>query len=170
MKFNHNCLVNSIYEQIHSQRNITNPKMLCKQATLYLINRPHIFFEKVQEQLMHENKSYQSYCINIFNRICGGEPIIMAALSHMWNIPISIITATKYRLIKLFHESNESSIVLITNGYYATSAKCTHYAATELITPDQNKIPGSLTPYDDLIPVNLTNQLEAQKAALSYVL
>ena len=143
--------------------------MLCKQATLYLINRPHIFFEKVKEQLMHDNESYQSYCINIFNGICWGEPIIVAALSHMWNVPISIITATKYHLIKLFHESNESSIVLIANGYYGTSAKCTHYAATELITPDQNKKPGGLTPYDDLVPVNLTNQLEAQKAALSYV-
>ena len=145
-------MVNSIYKQIHSWRNITNPEMLRKQAALYLINRPHIFFEKVQEQLMHDNESYQSYCINIFNGICWGEPIIAAALSHMWNVPISIITATKYHLIKLFHESNESSIVLIANGYYGTSAKCTHYAATELKTPDQNKIPGSLTPYNDLGP------------------
>ena len=112
--------------------------MLCKQPALYLINRPHIFFEKVQEQLMHDNESYQSCCINIFNGICWGEPIIVAALSHMWNVPISIITATKYHLIKLFHESNESSIVLIANGYYKTSAKCTHYTATELKTPDQN--------------------------------
>ena len=40
--------------------------------------------------------------------------------------------------------------------------------ATEFIVPDQNKVPGNATPYDDLIPVNLTNQLEAHKSAISY--
>ena len=54
------------------------------------------------------------------------------------------------------------------NGYYGTSTKCTHYAATELIVPDQNKVSGNATPYDDLIPVNLTNQLEAHKSVISY--
>ena len=142
--------------------------MLQKQAALHLINWPHIFYDKVQRQLMEENESYQSYCINIFNGICWGEPIIATALSHMWNVPITIITATKYWVTKLFHESNSSLIVLIANGYYGTSTKCTHYATTELIVPDQNKIPGNATPYDDLVPVNLMNQQEALKAAISY--
>ena len=86
----------------------------------------------------------------------------------MWNIPITIITSTKYRVIKLFQESDTSPVVLIANGYYGTSSKCTHYAATELIVPDQNQVPRNATPYDDLVPINLTNQQEAQKAAISY--
>ena len=86
----------------------------------------------------------------------------------MWNVPVTIITSTKYRVIKLFHKSDTSPIVLIANGYYGTSSKCTHYAATELIVPDQNHVPGNATPYDDLVPINLTNQQEAQKAAISY--
>ena len=98
--------------------------------------------------------SYQSYCINIFNGIHWGEPIIAAALSHMWNVPITIITSTKYRVIKLFHESDTSPIALIANGYYGTSGKCMHYAATELIVPDQNQVPRNTTPYD-LVPINL---------------
>ena len=89
---------------------------------------------------MEENESYQSYCINIFNGIQWGEPIIATALSHMWNIPINIITATKYQMIKLFHESDNTDIVVRANGYYGTSSKCTHYTATELIVPDQNKV------------------------------
>ena len=117
---------------------------------------------------MEENESYQSYCINIFNGIQWGEPIIATALSHMWNIPINIITATKYQMIKLFHESDNTDIVVRANGYYGTSSKCTHYTATELIVPDQNKVPGNATPYDDLFPVNLTNQQEAHKSAISY--
>ena len=110
----------------------------------------------------------QSYCINIFNGICWGEPIIAAALSHMWNLLITIISATKYWVIKLFHESDTSPIVLIANGYYGTSSKCTHYAGTELIVPDQKKVPGNATPYDDLVPINLTNQQEGHKSAISY--
>ena len=141
--------------------------MLRRQAALYLVNRPHIFFNKVQEQLLNENESYQSYCINIFNGTCWGEPIIAAALSHMWNVAITIVTATKYRIIKLFHKSDKPGVVLIANGYYNSSSRCTHYAATELITPNQTKIPGYLTPYSDLVPINLTNQQEAQKAAIS---
>ena len=86
----------------------------------------------------------------------------------MWNIPINIITATKYQMIKLFHESDNTDIVVTANGYYGTSTKCTHYTATELIVPDQNKVPGNATPYDDLIPVNLTRQLEAHKSTISY--
>ena len=43
-----------------------------------------------------------------------------------------------------------------------------HYAATELIVPDQKQVPGNATPYDDLVPINLTNQQEAWKAAISY--
>ena len=97
-----------------------------------------------------------------------GELIIAAALSHMWNIPITIITSTKYRVIKLFHESDTSPIVLIANGYYGTLSKCTHYTATELIVPDQNEVPGNATPCHVLVPINLTNQQEAQKAAISY--
>ena len=72
----------------------------------------------------------------------------------MWNIPIMIITAKKYRVIKLFHESDTSPIVLIANRYYGTSSKCMHYAATELIVPDQNEVPRKATPYDDLVPSN----------------
>ena len=75
----------------------------------------------------------------------------------MWNIPIIIIMSTKYRVIKLFHQSNTSPIVLIANGYYGTSSKCMHYTATELIIPDQNQVPRNTTPYDDLVPINLTN-------------
>ena len=117
---------------------------------------------------MEEDESYQPYCINIFNGIQWGEPIIAAALSHMWNIPINILTATKYHIIKLFHESDNTDIVVIANGYYGTSTKCTHYTATELIVPDQNKVPGNATPYDNLVPVNLTNQQETCKSAISY--
>ena len=132
IKFTHDCLVNAIYEQVHSRRNITTPGMLRRQAALYLVNHPHIFFNKVQEQLLNENESYQSYCINIFNGTHWGEPIIAAALSHMWNVAITIVTATKYRSIKLFHKSDKPGIVLIANGYYNSSSRCTHYAATEL--------------------------------------
>ena len=141
--------------------------MLRKQAALHLVDQPHIFYEKVQHQLLEENESYQSYCVNIFNSICWGKPIIAAALSHMWNVLITIIMATKFRVIKLFPES-KTSIVLITNRYYGLSSKCTHYTATELIVPDQNQVPRNATPYDDLVPINLTNQLEAWRAAISY--
>ena len=69
--------------------------MLHKQAALHLVNRPHIFYKKVQKQLMAEGESYQSYCINIFDGIRWGEPLIAAALSHMWNVPITIVMPTK---------------------------------------------------------------------------
>ena len=49
-----------------------------------------------------------------------------------------------------------------------TSSKVTHYAATELIVPDQNQVPGNAIPYDDLVPINLRNQMEARRAAISY--
>ena len=140
-KFSHDCLINAIYEQVHSCKNITSPEMLRKQAALHLVNWPHIFYKKVQCQLLEENESYQSYCVNIFSRICWGELIITAALSHMWNVPITIIMAMKYRVIKLFHESETSPIVLIANRYYGTSSKCMHYTATELIVPDQKSSP-----------------------------
>ena len=166
--FTHDCLINMIYKQVNSHRNITSPDMLRKQAALHLVNHPHIFYKKVEHQLLEENESYQSYCINIFNGICWGEPIITAALSHMWNVPITIITATKYRVIKLFHKSKTSPIVVKANGYYRTSSKVTHYAATELIVPDQNKVPRNATPCDDLVPINLTNKMEACRAAISY--
>ena len=83
-------------------------------------------------------------------------------------LPITIVTATKYHIIKLFHKSDKPGIVLIANGYYNSSSQCTHYAATELIIPKQEKVPGYLTSYNDLMPQwNLTNQQEAQKAAIS---
>ena len=168
-KFSQDCLINAIYEQVHSCRNITSPDILRKQAALHLVNQPHIFYEKVQCQLLEENESYQPYCVNIFNGIHWGELIITAALSHMWNMPITIIMAMKYRVIKLFHESETSPMVFIANRYHGTSSKCMHYAATELIVPDQNQVPRNATPYNDLVPINLTNQQEAQKAAISYI-
>ena len=73
-----------------------------RQHCTWLIG--HTFsMRKVQHQLLEENESYQSYCLNIFNGIHWGEPIIAAALSLMWNMPITIIMAMKYRVIKLFH-------------------------------------------------------------------
>ena len=55
-KFTHDCLINAIYEQVHSFRNITSPDMLRKQAALHLVNWPHIFYKKVQCQLFEENE------------------------------------------------------------------------------------------------------------------
>ena len=73
----------------------------------------------------------------------------------------------KYHVISLFDKSNEVDIMLIPNGYYNTSSKCTHYAAIELIRPQQEKVPGKLTAYDDLVPINVTNQ-EVHKSAILY--
>ena len=123
----------------NSCRNIT-PDTLHKQAALHLINQPHIFYEKVQKQLMEEDESYQLYCINIFNGIQWGEPIIAAALSHMWNIPINIVTATKYWMTKLFpwkwqqwHSCHSKWIFMV------HQSNVPNYTATELIVPDQEQ-------------------------------
>ena len=46
--------------------------------------------------------------------------------------------------------------------------ECTHYSSTELKVPQHGKIPGSLTPHEDLVPINFTNIHEAQKDAISW--
>ena len=168
MKFTPDCLLEAIFEQVHSIRNQTNPAMLRRQAALYMIKRPDIFYRKVMQTLLDDNESYQSYVINIFKGIRWGEPVIAAALSHMWNIPITIVTPTKHRVVKLFHKSEEAQIVIIANGYPHSCMKLTHYSQTQPKVYIPEQVPGAKTCYQDIVTKIYNNPHDARKDAISW--
>ena len=59
-----------------------------------------------------------------------GDEYIIAAISHMWNISISIILSGYSNEWKLFHDRE---LAHIGNGYrFRVRQKATHFSATEI--------------------------------------
>ena len=106
-----------------------------------MIKRPHIFYCKIVDDLMHENESYESFCTNLFTGEWWAHWICAGAICHNWNIPINIVTPSHGSVVCMFHECKDVKIILITNGWPENGIEITHYSSTQREDEDRNLIP-----------------------------
>ena len=117
-----------------------------------MLQHPEVFYEYVLHDLIENKESYESYITNIFNGNTWGDTICGAAIGHMFNLAITVITPTQYIPLDLFHNVKDPHIVIVANGGDVNSSKpCTHFSATEKDTLIQVR-QGIGLPHEKMIP------------------
>ena len=128
-----NCLFNAILQQVSHDPLLYTPDHLRRQTAYHMLKNADLFYEYVAQELIDDDESYESYVTNIFNGKIWGDDLMASAVSHMWNIPISIVSP-ELNTIHLFHDTTPK-IVIMANGGNAYSCKkqTTHFSQTRSI-------------------------------------
>ena len=100
-----------------------------------------MFEEYARWYLQDNNKSYESYCMNIYYGNIWADDLVAAAIGKLFNISITIISPAFEKPLNLFHEENDPDVVLILNrGGVNTPYISTHFSGTR--RKHQRKLPG----------------------------
>ena len=89
---NQNSLFESILDLVHHLGQYTDADQLWWQTAFYMIKRPHIFYCKIVDDLMHKNESHELFYTNLFTGSWWAHWICTGAICHNWNILINIVT------------------------------------------------------------------------------
>ena len=119
--------------------------MLLKMVGLHLLRHPDVFYPYIKEDL--KERSYVSYCRNIYEGNVWGDDVMLAAIGHMWNLSISVIMPHS-DILHLFHDNyEEPDIVVVVNGGPPESDNpATHFCATKsrLVNPKVPVVKGKV--------------------------
>ena len=128
-----NCLFNAILQQASHDPVLYTPDHLHHQTAYHMLKNANLFYEYVAQELIDGDESYESYVTNIFNGKIWGDDLMASAVSHMWNIPISVVSP-ELNTIHLFHDTTPK-IVIMANGDNAYSGRkqMTHFSQTRSI-------------------------------------
>ena len=107
-----NCLFNAILQQIHHDKEKYTPDHLRRQTALHMLKNTDMFYEYVAHELMDFDESYESYVMNIFNGKIWGDDLMVLAIVHMFNIPISIVSP-EIRTVDLFHNVMPQIVIMV---------------------------------------------------------
>ena len=117
-------------DQITHPANYT-ADMLRRQTAFYMACYASVFFPLIQYDLQ-DDISYESYLINIFDGNVWVNDIVIAAVSQMFNISITLLSPWFDEAMHVFHDVKEPDIVLIGNGGpFASDRYNTHFSSTK---------------------------------------
>ena len=155
----------AILEQVKYNKEVYTTDMLRKQTALYMLQNPNVFFDYVSHHLLEDDESYESYIYNIFWGDTWGNQLCAAAVSHMWNVSISIVSPLYFKLVKLVHDVQFPHIILVANGGDPTSEiPCTHFSVTKINVPHP-VLPGNTLEFKYTIPRKLHDVQKTTKNA-----
>ena len=82
--------------------------------------------------LEQKNLDFIDYVFGVAGGEISGDEYMIAAISHMWNILISMISPGYSRQWKIFHDRELAHIYVIGNRYrFRARKKATHFSATK---------------------------------------
>ena len=165
-----NSLFQAILEQVHHLPQHTDANKLWRQTGFYMLKRPHIFYWRIVDQLMQDNKSYESFITNVINGSCWGDWICAAAISDNWNVPISVVTPAWHSIVLLFHKCEKVEIILIANGWPESGLKLTHYSTTQCDDEDRFLLKNFGTEHAKKIPFKFLDPHKVQEEASTMVI
>ena len=129
MELDGNCLFNAILQQVSHDPVLYTPDHLCHQTAYHMLKNADLFYEYVAQELIDGDESYVT---NIFNGK-GGDDLMASAVSHMWNIPISIVSP-ELNTIHLFHDTTLKIVIMVNGGNaYSCREQMTHFSQTRSI-------------------------------------
>ena len=102
------------------------------QIAVHMVKYANEFMGISDKFLEQKNLGFIDYVFGVAHGEIWGDEHIIAAISHMWNISISIILSGNSNEWKLFHDRELAHICVIGNGYrFQARQKATHFSATE---------------------------------------
>ena len=163
------CMFTSALPQFLHHKEKYTTELLQRQLGLHLLKHAHKFYPYVQQCLEDSNESYESFCVNVFQGNVWGDDFLLAALGHMFNVAVSLISPCFEDQYDLFHDKKVPDIVVIANGGNIYSPKpCTHFSGTRVKTGVQFKFPGSEMVNPKLDPVLFSSYQRGKDDAIKH--
>ena len=113
------------------------------QIAVHMVKYADEFIGILDKFLEQKNLGFIDYVFGVVHGEIWGDEYIIAAISHMWNISISIILSGYSNEWKLFHDRE---LAHIGNGYrFRARQKATHFSATESTLQLARKVGNDIT-------------------------
>ena len=145
MKPGRNSLLNSILQQFYAPT-AYQAEIFRMQIAVHLVKYADEFMGILDKFLEQKKLGFVDYVFAVARgEVCADEYII-AAITHMWNISISIISPGYNNEWKVFHDRELAHVYLVANGYrFRSKQKATHFSATESTLQLARKVGSDIT-------------------------
>ena len=145
MKPGRNSLLNSILQQIYAPT-AYQAEIFRMQIAVHLVKYADEFMGILDKFLAQKKLGFVDYVFAVARGEVWADEYIIAAITHMWNISISIISPGYNNEWKVFHDRELAHVYLVANGYrFRSKQKATHFSATESTLQLARKVGSDIT-------------------------
>ena len=145
MKPGRNSLLNSILQQIYAPT-AYQAEIFRMQIAVHLVKYADEFMGILDKFLEQKKLGFVDYVFAVARGEVWADEYIIAAITHMWNISISIISPGYNNEWKVFHDRELAHVYLVANGYrFRSKQKATHFSATESTLQLARKVGSDIT-------------------------
>ena len=145
MKPGRNSLLNSILQQIYAPT-AYQAEIFRMQIAVHLVKYADEFMGILDKFLEQKKLGFVDYVFAVARGEVWADEYIIAAITHMWNISISIISPGYNNEWKVFHDRELAHVYVVANGYrFRSKQKATHFSATESTLQLARKVGSDIT-------------------------
>ena len=145
MKPGRNSLLNSILQQIYAPT-AYQAEIFRMQIAVHLVKYADEFMGVLDKFLEQKKLGFVDYVFAVARGEVWADEYIIAAITRMWNISISIISPGYNNEWKVFHDRELAHVYVVANGYrFRSKQKATHFSATESILQLARKVGNDIT-------------------------
>ena len=145
MKPGRNSLLNSILQQIYAPT-AYQAEIFRMQIAVHLVKYADEFMGILDKFLEQKKLGFVDYVFAVARGEVWADEYIIAAITHIWNISISIISPGYNNEWKVFHDRELAHVYLVANGYrFRSKQKATHFSATESTLQLAGKVGSDIT-------------------------
>ena len=145
MKPGRNSLLNSILQQIYAPT-AYQAGIFHMQIAVHLVKYADEFMGILDKFLEQKKLGFVDYVFAVARGEVWADEYIIAAITHMWNISISIISPGYNNEWKVFHDRELAQVYVVANGYrFRSKQKATHFSATESTLQLARKVGNDIT-------------------------
>ena len=116
------------------------------QIAVHLVREKHKFEPLMKFFLGKNNLKYIDYVLAVVRGVVFADEFLIAAITDMWNVKISILSPAFSDVWDLYHNSPTADIYLISNGRYLhKEERPTHYTSTSSLMQGARKVGSDLS-------------------------
>ena len=135
-----NCFLNAILKQVHAPSGY-HAEMLRMAIAVHLVKYADEFFALMEGFLQKKKLTFVDYVYAVARGEVWADEYMMAALSQMWNVAISLISPWYSHEWKIFHKREVAHIYVVGNGYrFRCHQQATHFSGTESTMSGYRKV------------------------------
>ena len=138
-------MLNSILQQIYAPT-AYQAEIFRMQIAVHLVKYADEFMGVLDKFLEQKKLGFVDYVFAVARGEVWADEYIIAAITHMWNISISIISPGYNNEWKVFHDRELAHVYVVANGYrFRSKQKATHFSATESTLQLARKVGNDIT-------------------------
>ncbi len=123
-------LYDAILDQLDHPKAYT-AAMLRMQTALHMMKDVFYLYPHLKPILQKLNMSFESFILNIITGTVYGDALVLATITRMFNIKITVLSPEYVTPWRVFHKSGNPNVILIFNGGdFSSNVPVTHISST----------------------------------------